>query len=89
MNKVYKATGYIRFFGEYDFLIIVDKFDGNKYYQIEVSNLVTMDKDITPREFKDFKTACSCAEELQQIIELAALTAENKILLNTNKIRNM
>lgn len=69
-------------------MIIVDKFDGNKYYQIEVSNLVTMDKDIMPREFKDFKTACSYAEELQQIIELAALTAENKILLATNKMKH-
>lgn len=89
MSKVYKADGYIRFFGQYDFLIIVDTFNDADYYQIEVSNLITMDKDIMPREFKDFKTACSCAEELQQIIELAALTAENKILLNTNKIRNM
>lgn len=88
MSKVYKATGYIRFFGQYDFLIIVDKFNDEDYYQIEVSNLITMEKDIIPTKFKDFNTACDYAEELSNTLKRAALIADNKILLAANKMRH-
>lgn len=92
MSKVYKAAGYIRFFGQYDFLIIVDKHTDRElnieYYQIEVSNLITMENDIIPTKFKDFKIACDYAEELSDTLKRAALITDNKILLTTNKMRN-
>lgn len=88
MSKVYKAAGYIRFFGQYDFLIIVDKFSDEDYYQIEVSNLITMEKDIIPTKFRDFSIACDYAEELSDTLKRAALITDNKILLETNKMRN-
>lgn len=88
MSKVYKAAGYIRFFGQYDFLIIVDKFNDADYYQIEVSNLITMEKDIIPTKFKDFKIACDYAEELSNTLKRSALITNNKILLATNKMRH-
>lgn len=88
MSKVYKAAGYIRFFGQYDFLIIVDKFNNEDYYQIEVSNLINMEKDIISTKFKDFKIACDYAEELSDTLKRAALITDNKILLTASKMRH-
>ena len=47
-----------------------------------------MEKDIIPTKFKDFKVACDYAEELSNTFKRAALIADNKILLTTNKMRH-